>query len=214
MDPFNIVSIILGSLSLAAGITEAGLSGAQGAAVSDEEEKKRKMLEDKQREDESEFNKEYYKDIRERADVQALLSEYEEQAATEEGKRRANEIYNGATDDYRLASQSAANEKEADFMSNLALQAQAYKQDLAKEKRARRDDWYGQLGDTYDYAAQARMMASTNLANAASNSIKTGIESLVDIDWQTGNKSKKNNDRRSSVGSAQWQRRADPHFEG
>jgi hypothetical protein len=167
------ISAILGA---ATGIGSAIYSGIQSAKA---RKAQRQLLADQTRQNENWYNKNYYADYMQNADIQSGLSMLREQIALNNRRSAGANAMRGGTDEARLAAQSEGNRTYADAIRGISGQATAYKRGIDAQYQQNQQNISNMLMNLYNQQA-------SNAGQLASNGITAGAGLLQTSDWIAG----------------------------
>ena len=124
-------------------------------------------------------------DILDRADTRSMLAAYRESIADQNRKYTDNAIKGGATEEGRVAYNTAANKGYADAISKISAQGQAIKDNVSQAYMQGKMGYHNALADNYMQAGKAMGQAVTQGFGAAGDAI-SGAASTTNEDGITG----------------------------
>ena len=131
------------------------VGAAAGAAVSAAQAKKARAEMDKaQQYLDNWYNNAMNTSVLDRADTQAMLSDYRNTMAEQGQKYLNNAVKGGATEEGRIAYQTSANKGYADAISNISASAQAQKDRVSESYMQGKMNYHNSLADSYMKAGQ------------------------------------------------------------
>ena len=136
----------------------------------------KKLIEEQTRKNEEWYNKNYYSDYTQSAEVQSGLSMLRDQIR-QNNKRSAGALaMRGGTDEARLAAQSEGNRTYGDAIRGIAGQATAYKRGIDTQNQQNQQNMLGMYMNMYGQDAGNANQLSQNGMNA-------GAGLLQSSDW-------------------------------
>jgi hypothetical protein len=127
------------------------------------------------------YNKNYYADYMQNADVQSALGQLRDQIQQNSRRTAGAMAMTGGTDEARLAAQSAGNRTYSDAIRGIAGQATAYKRNIDAQYQQNRQNILGMKMDmvNQDAASASQLMQ---------NGINAGVGLIQSSNW--GSKAK------------------------
>jgi hypothetical protein len=122
----------------------------------------RKLVEEQRQKNEKWYNKNYYADYMQNADVQSGLSQLRDQIALNNRRIAGASAMSGGTDEAKLAAQSAGNRTYADAIRGIAGQATAYKRGIDAQNQQNQQAILAMLMNMYNQDAQMANQFSQN----------------------------------------------------
>ena len=118
------------------------------------------------------YNKNYYGDYMQRADVQNVIRKMREETQAQNRADQNSQAVLGTTNEVAVANKERRNRAIADLYGNLSAQGQRWKDNIDQQYRSRR---YGIQGLQYDVMGQQ--------AQSANNLLYNGIKGIGSTDW-------------------------------
>jgi hypothetical protein len=131
------------------------------------------LINEQNRKNEEWYNKNYYSDYMQNADVQSGLSMLRDQLRLNTRQQAGALAMRGGTDEARLAAQSAGNRTYADAIRGIAGQATAYKRGIDAQYQQNRQNIWGMYMNMYNQDAANANQLSQNGANAGLGLMQT-----------------------------------------
>jgi hypothetical protein len=136
----------------------------------------RKLIEEQRRYNEEWYNRNYYTDYLQNADVQSALSQLRDQIRLNGRQAAGAMAMRGGSDEARLAAQSAGNRSYADAIRGIAGQATSYKQGVNQQGMQNQQNVLSMLMNMYNQDAGNANQLSQNGMNA-------GVGLMQSSDW-------------------------------
>ena len=153
------------------------VGAAAGAAVSAAQAKKARAEMDKaQQYLDNWYNTTMNTSVLDRADTQAMLSDYRNTMAEQGQKYLNNAVKGGATEEGRIAYQTSANKGYADAISKMQAQAQAHKDQVSQSYMQSKMEHHNNLADQY-------LKAGQQMSSAISGAVGGAGDALGKVDW-------------------------------
>lgn len=165
-------------ISAAAGLGSmvyGGIKSAQNA------KKAKQQLERQEQEARLNFNRDYYADLTQRADMRYLLNKQREQLTEANTAARQRNIVAGGTTEAEAVAKQASNKALAESTARIGALSQQQKQAAVTNYNALRQGI--NTGYTKMYNTQAANAA--NLATSGANMIVAGAKGLANHDWDS-----------------------------
>lgn len=165
-------------ISAAAGVGSmvyGGIKSAQNA------KKAKQQLERQEQEARLNFNRDYYADLTQRADMRYLLNKQREQLNEANTAARQRNIVAGGTTEAEAVAKKASNKALAESTARIGALSQQQKQAAVANYNAMRQGI--NAGYTNMYNQQAANAA--NLATTGAGMIVSGVSGLADHDWDS-----------------------------
>lgn len=165
-------------ISAAAGLGSmvyGGIKSAQNA------KKAKQQLERQEQEARLNFNRDYYADLTQRADMRYLLNKQREQLNEANTAARQRNIVAGGTTEAEAVAKKASNKALAESTARIGALSQQQKQAAVANYNAMRQGI--NAGYTNMYNQQAANAA--NLATTGAGMIVSGVSGLADHDWDS-----------------------------
>jgi hypothetical protein len=125
-----------------------------------------KLIAEQQRKNQEWYNKNYYSDYMQNADVQSGLSMLRDQIQLNNRRTAGASAMRGGTDEARLAAQSEGNRSYADAIRGIAGQATAYKRGVDVQNQQNQQSTLAMLMNMYQQQAQNANQLGQNGMNA------------------------------------------------
>ena len=165
-------------ISAAAGVGSmvyGGIKSAQNA------KKAKQQLERQEQEARLNFNRDYYADLTQRADMRYLLNKQREQLTEANTAARQRNVVAGGTTEAEAVAKKASNKALAESTARIGALSQQQKQAAVANYNAMRQGI--NAGYTNMYNQQAANAA--NLATSGAGMIVSGVSGLADHDWDS-----------------------------
>jgi hypothetical protein len=165
-------------ISAAAGLGSmvyGGIKSAQNA------KKAKQQLERQEQEARLNFNRDYYADLTQRADMRYLLNKQREQLNEANTAARQRNVVAGGTTEAEAVAKQASNKALAESTARIGALSQQQKQAAVANYNAMRQGI--NAGYTNIYNQQAANAA--NLATSGAGMIVSGVSGLADHDWNS-----------------------------
>jgi hypothetical protein len=135
-----------------------------------------KLIGEQQRKNEEWYNKNYYSDYMQNADVQSGLSMLRDQIQTNNRRIAGANAMRGGTDETRLAAQAEGNRTYADAIRGIAGQATAYKRGIDVQNQQNQQSTLAMMMNMYQQQAQ-------NANQLGQNGMNAGVGLMQSSDW-------------------------------
>jgi hypothetical protein len=160
-----------------------------------------KLIAEQQRKNEEWYNKNYYADYMQNADVQSALGQLRDQISQNNRHAAGTAAMMGGTDEAKLAAQAAGNRTYADAIRGIAGQATAYKRNIDAQYQQNQQNILGMQMNMYNQDA-------ANASNLASNGMNAGIGLLQSSNWIANlGKNKTNNYGGTGMSFDDWRKK-------
>lgn len=169
------VGAIISAAAGAGSMVYGGIKSAQNA------KKAKQQLERQEQEARLNFNRDYYADLTQRADMRYLLNKQREQLTEANTAARQRNIVAGGTTEAEAVAKKASNKALAESTARIGALSQQQKQAAVANYNAMRQGI--NAGYTNMYNQQAANAA--NLATSGANMIVAGAKGLADHDWDS-----------------------------
>jgi hypothetical protein len=146
-----------------------------------------KLIDGQRKSNEEWYNKNYYADYMQNADVQSGLSRLRDQIALNNRRIAGAAAMSGGTDEAKLAAQAEGNRTYADAIRGIAGQATAYKRGIDAQNQQNQQNVLGMMMNMYSQDAANANQLSQNGMNAGAGLMQTS--SLFSRTGQTGKNS-------------------------
>ncbi|MDR2684258.1 MAG: hypothetical protein LBB53_02605 [Prevotellaceae bacterium] len=178
-------SVVMANPAILVALIPALISAGTAIAGGVKEGKARKEMKAEQAkwqaENDAWYNKNYYGDYLQRADVQNVLKNMREQLKEQNEADNNKKAVLGLTDNAAAAAKESRNKLMSQVYSNAAAQGQRWKDNIDAQYRNRK---YGVQGMEYDVMGQQ--------AQSANNLMYNGVKGLAGTDWATIFKNQQN----------------------
>jgi hypothetical protein len=152
-----------------------------------------KLIEQQRLKNEEWYNKNYYSDYMQTAEVQSALNQLREQIKLNNRQTTGAMAMRGGTDEARLASQAAGNRTYADAIRGIAGQATAYKRGIDSQNQQNQQNMIALMMNMYNQNAANANQFSQNGMNAGIGLMQTS-EYLSKLGANRGNPRTQTND--------------------
>jgi hypothetical protein len=138
-----------------------------------------KLINEQRQKNEEWYNKNYYSDYMQNADVQSALSQLRDNIYTNNKRIAGASAMRGGTDEARLAAQVEGGRTYGDAIRGIAGQATAYKQGVDTQNRQNQQNIMALMMNMYNQnAANANQMGQ--------NGMNAGVGMMQSSDWLAG----------------------------
>lgn len=156
---------LIGGILGGVGSAVAGIVG--GNATSKAAKRNAKILNEMDERSKAWFDKEYNSNFLDRSDARAAIQETRELLNEKYKDAEASAAVTGATEESIARQKAAANDAVADVTTNIAQQADAYKQQVRAQYESQQDSIAQQRMGVNNQKAQATAQAASGVASAA-----------------------------------------------
>jgi hypothetical protein len=134
-----------------------------------------KLVDEQRQKNEQWYNKNYYADYMQNADVQSGLSQLRDQIALNNRRIAGASAMSGGTDEARLAAQAAGNRTYADAIRGIAGQATAYKRGIDAQNQQNQQSILSMMSNSYNQDAANANQLSQNGMNAGVGLLQSSL---------------------------------------
>lgn len=140
-----------------------------GISASKAMKRMKKNVEAQRKANQDWYDRRYNEDATQRADAQRILTQTEESIKNRNRQAAGTQAVMGGTDESTAAAKAANNQALADATSQIAVNADARKDQIEQTYRAKDDEYVNQLNAIEQGKAQAIGQAVQGVASAASS---------------------------------------------
>jgi hypothetical protein len=163
-------------IGAAAAIGSAIYSGVKSAKA---RKAQQKLIDEQRRKNEEWYNKNYYSDYMQNADVQSGLSMLRDRIQLNSKRTAGAAAMRGGTDEAKLAAQSEGNRAYGDAIRGIAGQATAYKRGIDAQNQQNQQSTLAMMMNMYQQQAQ-------NANQLGQNGMQSGAGLMQSSDWISG----------------------------
>lgn len=156
---------LLGGIIGGVGSAVGGIVG--GNATRKAAQRNAKLIKEAEENAKAWYDREYNASFLDRSDAKAAINQTRELLNERYKNAEASAVVSGATDESLARQKAAANETVSDTMSNIAAQADVYKQQVRSNYENQMDQFRKEKMDVNNQRAQATAQAAQGLAGAA-----------------------------------------------